>query len=147
MTQNGSSTCMKQIVSAHCYSLGQKDTSISVGIFPLFASSLLSYPSLFRIEEKDKSQSDHQEGHEPHLESSNGQMEKAVSHLTARVYRYPRRIVARSSVWCALKEKQPLRHPEKTRVDDRNLGLKKSHCHTHNSNMMPGTCRMPKAFP
>lgn len=79
---------------------------------------------------------------------SNGQMEKAVSHLTARVCRYPGRIVARSSVWCALKEKQPLRFPEKTPVNDRILApLKKSHCHTHNSNMMPGTCRMPKAFP
>lgn len=88
----------QQIVSAECYPLGQKDTSISVGIFPLFISPFLSYPSLLYIEDKDKSQSDHQEGHEPHLEGSNGQMEKAVSHLTARVCRYPGRIVARSSV-------------------------------------------------
>lgn len=64
---------------------------------PLFHVFSLT-PLLYRG--KNKCQTDHKEGHKPCLESSNGQMEKATSHLTVRACWYPRKIVAMNSAQC-----------------------------------------------
>lgn len=70
-------------MSALCNILGQGryfQKDFSFFSFNFF----LSHVSFFYIEAKNKCQTGHKEGHKPFLESSNEQMGKATSHLTAR---------------------------------------------------------------
>lgn len=94
-TQGGRTRlCTRQMVSALCNILGQGRYFQKGFSFFYFISFVLSHASFFHIEAKNKCQTGHKEGHKPFLESSNEQMEKATSHLTARACWCPRKIVA-----------------------------------------------------